>query len=157
MNKTIGKVARALGMKPNTIRYYEALGVVPAPRRERSGRLSAGRRVYEDRDVERLRFVKEARRLNFSLHEVRQLLEQYETGPPCGCAARPFLKALVARRLTELEGAMRSMEALRDELSSLHTRVLADEGKGPAELLRRTTPTPVDALLGGTARKRTGR
>ena len=147
MKRTIGTVARVLGIKPTTIRYYEQIGVVPAPARGGSGWASAGRRLYEQREIERLRFVKEARKLDFSLDDIRQLLQQYKSGPPCGCAARPFLKTLVERKLKETEEALKSMEALRDELRSLYVRVLALEGKTPAELLTRTTLTPVDALL----------
>lgn len=152
MKRTIGNVARVLGMSPKTIRYYEEVGVAPPPPREKGGWFSAGRRLFEDRAIERLRFVKEARRLQFSLKDVRQLLEQYESGPPCGCAARPLLKRLVARRLNEVHEAIRSLEALRDELGALEARVLALEGKTPAELGSVMVPTPVEALLRGTAK-----
>lgn len=150
MKQTIGTVARALGLKPKTIRYYEQIGVVPPPSREGTGWLSAGRRIYEDKAIERLRFVKEARRLDFPLDDIRQLLEKYENGPPCGCAARPLLKTIIERKLNEIGEALKSMEALRAELRSLYARVLALEGKTPADLLERTAPTPVDALLGRT-------
>lgn len=151
MKQTIGTVARALGLKPKTIRYYEQIGIVPPPSREGTGWLSAGRRLYGDKEIERLRFVKEARRLDFPLDDIRQLLEGYENGPPCGCAARPLLKTVVERKLNEIEEALKSLEALRGELNSLYARVLALEGKTPADLLERTLPTPADALLSRTS------
>ena len=147
MKKTIGTVARAVGLKPKTIRYYEQIGIVPPPSREGLGWLSVGRRLYEDNEIERLRFVKEARRLDFPLDDIRQLLQRYENGPTCGCAARPFLKTVVERKLEETKEALKSLEALHGDLRALYARVLALEGKTPADLLEQTSPTPVDALL----------
>jgi len=147
MRQTIGSVARALGLKPKTIRYYEEIGVVPPPHRGGSGWLSAGRRLYTEKDIERLRFVKEARHLDFSLDDIRQLLEKYENGPPCGCAARPFLKTLVLTKLEEIDAALEALQALRAELRSLSARLGTLDGKTPADLLQHIPPTPVDALL----------
>lgn len=155
MKKTIGVVARTLGLNPKTIRYYEAIGVVPSPGREGNGWLLPGRRVYEDKEVERLRFVKEARLLDFPLDDIRKLLESYENGPPCGCTARPFLKTLVERKLGDIQEAIKSMQALHAELRALHNRVLALEGKTPADLLERTPHTPAGALLQQTAQSLT--
>jgi DNA-binding transcriptional MerR regulator len=159
MKQTIGKVAIALGLKPKTIRYYEEAGVVPGPSRESSGWVSMGRRMYDDKDIERLRFVKQARELNFSLIEIRNLLDSYENGPPCGCSARPMLRSLVERKLSEVAETIRDLRNLSAELSALHERVVALEGKTPAQLSKRIRPTPVDALLGsgGKLEKAPGR
>jgi DNA-binding transcriptional MerR regulator len=148
MKQTIGKVASALGLKPKTIRYYEQAGVVPGPSREPGGWLSMGRRIYDEKAIERLRFVKQARELDFSLVEIRKLLDAYESGPPCGCSARPFLRTLVERKIGEVEEAIKSLETLSAELKALHGRVVALEGKTPAQLSKRIRPTPVDALFG---------
>ena len=148
MKLTIGKVASALGLKPKTIRYYEEAGVVPGPSREPGGWLSIGRRVYDDKEIERLRFVKQARELNFSLIEIRKLLDSYESGPPCGCSARPFLRTLVERKITEVDEAIESLKALSAELGALYGRVKSLEGKTPAQLAKSIRPTPVDALFG---------
>ena len=147
MKQTIGKVAIALGLKPKTIRYYEEAGVVPGPSRESSGWVSMGRRMYDDKDIERLRFVKQARELNFSLIEIRNLLDSYENGPPCGCSARPMLRSLVERKINEVDEAIRDLKNLSAELNALHERVVALEGKTPAQLSKRIRPTPVDALF----------
>ena len=148
MKQTIGKVASALGLKPKTIRYYEEAGVVPGPSREPGGWLSIGRRVYDDKEIERLRFVKQARELNFSLIEIRKLLDSYESGPTCGCSARPFLRTLVERKITEVDEAIEGLKALSAELVALHGRVKTLEGKTPAQLAKSIRPTPVDALFG---------
>ena len=147
MKLRIGEVARALGMKPKTIRYYEEAGVVPGPDREASGWLSAGRRVYDDKAIERLRFVKHAREFDFSLPEIRELLKSYESGPPCGCAARPFLRTLVERKIDEVDETITRLTGLLAELRAMQERVLSLEGKGPAQLFNRVGHTPVDALF----------
>jgi DNA-binding transcriptional MerR regulator len=148
MKQTIGKVARALGLKPKTIRYYEEAGVVPGPSREPGGWLSMGRRIYDEKAIERLRFVKQARELDFSLIEIRRLLDSYESGPPCGCSARPVLRVLVERKIGEVDHAINGLKDLSAELKALHGRVVALEGKTPAQLPKRIRPTPVDALFG---------
>lgn len=152
MKQTIGKVADALGLTPKTIRYYEEAGVVPGPARERAGWLSVGRRVYDEQAIERLRFVKKARELDFSLAEIRKLLDSYESGPPCGCSARPFLRELVERKIQEVDETLSKFNALSRELRALHRRVAALEGKTPLQLAKRIRPTPVDALLGSCDR-----
>ena len=136
-------------MSAKTIRYYEEIGLVPPSNREGVGWKSAGRRVYKDSNVERLRFVKEARQLDFSIEDIKQLLASYESGPACGCGARPFLKTLIERKLKEIGNALDSLEALRGELQALYARTLAVEGTIPAELIKVGQPTPSDAMFGG--------
>ena len=66
----IGAVAKAVGLSLRTIRYYEEVEVVPP-----SGRTSGGFRLYTDEDVERLRLVKQMKPLDFTLEEMRDLLQ----------------------------------------------------------------------------------
>jgi len=66
----IGEVAEAVGLSLRTIRHYEELGLVPP-----SGRSAGGFRLYTDADIERLRLVKKMKPLDFSLEEMRELLE----------------------------------------------------------------------------------
>lgn len=148
MRRTIGAVARSLGMNAKTIRYYEEIGLVPRPDREGSGWFSAGRRVYKESEVERLCFVQEARRLDFSIEDIRQLLISYENGPPCGCGSRPLLKTLIERKLSEIGQAIDTLGALRVEMQSLHARTLALEHKTPADLMKSAPPKLSDAVFG---------
>ncbi|MGH8502915.1 MAG: MerR family transcriptional regulator [Gammaproteobacteria bacterium] len=148
MKQRIGAVARKLGISAKTIRYYEEIGLVPPPRREPSGWLSAGQRVYEEREMERLRFVKDARQLDFSIEDIRRLLTNYESGPPCGCGARPLLKMLIERKLDEIQKAFQALEALHAEMQSLYVRTLALEHKTPAELMKSAPFTVSDAVFG---------
>lgn len=139
-------------MTTKTIRYYEEVGLVPPPRREGSNWFSAGRRVYEESEMERLRFIREARQLDFSIANIRQLLATYESGPPCGCGARPLLKTLIERKLSDISETMKALEALRLEMQSLHARTVALEHKTPAELMKSGSPKLSDALLGRYAK-----
>lgn len=65
----IGEAAEASGMSAKTIRHYEAIGLLPD-----AGRRSNSYRDYDDDDVHRLRFVRGARELGFSMDQVRALL-----------------------------------------------------------------------------------
>ena len=66
----IGEVAKDVGLSLRTIRHYEEVGLAPP-----SGRTSGGFRLYTDDDIERLRLVKHMKPLEFSLEEMRELLE----------------------------------------------------------------------------------
>lgn len=73
---TIGEVARRAGVRPSALRYYESVGVLPAPERVN------GRRRYGDEVLELLAVVRAARRAGFSIAEVRKLLHGFSEGTP---------------------------------------------------------------------------
>lgn len=66
----IGEASRASKVSAKMIRYYEQIGLVPAARRN-----SSGYRVYSDKDIHRLHFVRRARELGFSIDEISDLLD----------------------------------------------------------------------------------
>jgi DNA-binding transcriptional MerR regulator len=66
----IGAVAKKVGLSLRTIRYYGEVEVAPP-----SGRTSGGFRLYTDADIDRLRLVKQMKPLDFTLEEMRDLLE----------------------------------------------------------------------------------
>ncbi|RTR00177.1 MerR family transcriptional regulator [Halomonas nitroreducens] len=67
---TIGKVAQAVGVGVETIRFYERRGLIEQPLRPKSG----GYRVYPDETVQRVQFIRRAQHLGFSLREIAELL-----------------------------------------------------------------------------------
>lgn len=67
----IGEVADAVGLSLRTIRHYEEVGLVPPS----GGRSPGGFRLYTDDDVERLRVVRQMKPLEFTLDEMRALLD----------------------------------------------------------------------------------
>jgi MerR family mercuric resistance operon transcriptional regulator len=66
----IGALSLQSGVNIETVRYYERSGLLPKP-----ARTGGGHRLYRRRDVDRLRFIRRARDLGFSLDEVRRLLD----------------------------------------------------------------------------------
>ena len=68
-NLTIGKLAKACDVNIDTIRYYEGLGLLSP-----EGRTEAGYRVYNSDSLNRLKFIRQAQRLDFTLEEIKELL-----------------------------------------------------------------------------------
>jgi DNA-binding transcriptional MerR regulator len=88
---SIGDLARELDVTPRAIRFYEDEGLL-SPRREGS------RRVYSKRDYVRLKLILRGKRLGFSLAEVREMLELYDSAPDETPQLEKFVAALAARR-----------------------------------------------------------
>lgn len=107
----IGEFAARTGVDVRTIRYYEQVGVLPKPKRKKTGYASAGYRLYSEQDVERLRLIKGARLLDLSLAEIRQILVSLN-----GRAARPGLRQLLAEKLEVVNEKMKDLHSLRDRL-----------------------------------------
>lgn len=106
----IGDVTERLGISADTLRYYEKIGLLPPVYRAPSGV-----RVYDNRDLSRLRFIQRAKAMNFSLEEIGQLLEMREDPQN----ARDNVRELTHRKLEEVEGHMQELETLRKELTLL--------------------------------------
>ncbi len=112
MNKgmKIGEIAKATGLTTKTIRYYELNRLVEEPERTESGY-----RIYRQEDVERLEFVKKAKRLGLSLEEIRDILQLHaQRQAPC-----VHVLALLDRKLDQLDDIMREMDEFRQELMRL--------------------------------------
>ncbi len=106
----IGAVTRLLGLSADTLRYYEKIGLLP-----RVGRTASGLRRYAACDLSRLRFIRRAQTMNFTLAEIGALLRFRED--PTG--ARPRVRELTARKFSEVERRLGELEHLRDELRLL--------------------------------------
>ena len=70
----IGELAKRSGATTKTIRYYELLGLLHEPERTDSGY-----RLYEEKDVERLTFIRKAKSLGFSLTDIGETLTLYDS------------------------------------------------------------------------------
>ena len=104
---TIGEAARLSAVKVPTIRYYEEIGLLPAP-----PRTEGGRRAYAASDIDRLAFIRHARELGFEIEAIRALLK-LQDDPAQSCAAAD---AIARDRLIEVERRIASLTALREEL-----------------------------------------
>lgn len=105
---TIGTLAKAAGVNVETIRFYQRKGLLPSPEKP-----YGSIRRYRAADVSRIRFVKSAQRLGFSLDEVAQLL-RLEDGAHCSEAA-----GIAAQRLTDVRARLRDLARMEAVLSRL--------------------------------------
>ena len=109
---TIGTVARRAAVSIDTIRYYERAGLLPAPRRRASGY-----RDYDPGVVERLRFIRRAKDLGFTLEEIRELLAlstDRERGVKSVKRRAEARLDQVRQRIRELQRVQRGLQKLID-------------------------------------------
>jgi DNA-binding transcriptional MerR regulator len=107
---TVSQLAERAGVRADTVRYYERVGLLPAPARS-----PAGYRTYDEAAVERLRFIKGAQRVGLRLRHIVELLEVADRGQcPCG-----HTETLLRQRLAEVDAELDRLEALRTELARL--------------------------------------
>lgn len=106
----IGELSERTGVPSKTIRYYEDIGLLsPANRGDNRYRL------YDQKDTERLRFIRSARALDFTLQEIAQILAARDRNePPCG-----HVIELIQSHLDEVERRIQELETLRSELTHL--------------------------------------
>ncbi len=107
---TIGQAAARTGLSVDTLRYYERLGLIGPV-----ARTPSGRRRYGARDLSRLRFIRRAQQMGFSLAEIGQLLQMRDDPQN----ARPQVRRLTAAKLAEVEARLTELTTLRDELRLL--------------------------------------
>lgn len=106
----IGEAAAASGVSAKMIRYYEEIGLVMPERRT-----SSNYRVYGENEVHRLRFVRRARTLGFSLEETERLLGLWSDTT----RKNDDVRAVALDHLKELEEKMEAMRAMADTLKNL--------------------------------------
>lgn len=107
----INELSKHANVSTKTIRYYEDVGLLTSPVRD-----SNNYRLYDERDVERLRFIRSARALHFSIEEIAQVLstlDRHET--PCN-----HVVELLRKHLSEIEARIQDLEKLKEELTNLY-------------------------------------
>ena len=106
----ISKVAKAAGLPVKTVRYYGDINLVAAQQRSASGY-----RLYDDRSLRKLIFVRRARSFGFSIEACCELLDLYQdTG-----RSSIDVKRIAEARLAEIEQKQRDLQSLQAELSDL--------------------------------------
>src|SRR5262249_55105134 len=106
----VAELAEAVGLSPDTIRYYERAGLLPSP-----ARTPAGYRAYDAAAVDRLKFIQGAQRLGLKLRDIADLLAVRDTGV---CPCEPA-EQLLRRRLAELDTEMARLAALRQQVVAM--------------------------------------
>lgn len=103
----VTELASEVGVRPDTIRYYERAGLLPPP-----PRTPAGYRLYPSSAVERLRFIQGCTRLGLRLADIADLLAVRDTDT---CPCEPA-EALLRRRIADVDAEMARLTALRADL-----------------------------------------
>ena len=105
-----GEFATQEGINPKTIRYYEEVGVLPAPQRSPSGY-----RLYTVEDRERLLFIVKAKAIGLTLEEIREIIVLRGQGQqPCN-----HVLMRIEEKLTAIDDQLRALSDMRQELLTL--------------------------------------
>ncbi len=106
----IGDVTKLLGLSADTLRYYEKIGLL-----QNIPRNGSGIRIYLDKHLSQLKFIQRAQKMNFSLAEIKDLLQMRQDPQH----ARTEVRQLTRTKLEEIESHLVDLTTLRDELSLL--------------------------------------
>ncbi len=109
-NFTIGALASDAGVNVETIRFYERKGLLRKPPRK-----SSGYRQYQAEDSQRIRFIKRAQDLGFTLKEIAELLE-LDTDPTATCGD---MRGQAERKLSEVESKIKDLNRMKKTLKRL--------------------------------------
>ncbi len=104
---SVAEVAGVVGVRPDTIRYYERAGLLPP-----AARTSGAHRRYGEETVDRLRFIQGAQRLGLRLRDIGNLLAVRDTGE---CPCEPA-EHLLRQRISELDVELARLTELRADL-----------------------------------------
>lgn len=116
---SIGKVSKLSGVSIETIRFYETKGLVHEPSRRESGY-----RQYESDVLTRLRFIKKAQDLGFSLSEIKQLL-MLEMNPK---TTRAEIKSIAQEKILNIQNKIKDLQQMQKTLMQL-TEQCSGKGK----------------------------
>lgn len=114
----IGEAALSAGVNIRTLHYYERRGLLPPP-----ARTAANYRLYRPEDVRRIRFIKRAQELGFTLEEIKELLD-LSLDPSCTCGE------VRDRTLVKIADIKAKIGSLRSMQKALENLVSACSGRG---------------------------
>lgn len=109
----ISEAAAASGCHLETVRYYERVGLMPAP-----ARVGSGYRAYSEQDVARLRFITRGRTLGFSLDDIRSLL-RLDDDPQLSCTE---VDGVARTHLADVRRRIDALQRIADELERVITQ-----------------------------------
>ena len=140
----IGEAAKAAGVSTKMIRNYEQIGLLPPAERSDSGY-----RLYGSRDVSVLRFIRQSRRLGFSMEQIAELIGMW------GDEARSSreVRAVAQRHLNDLDEKLREIAEMKDALQSLVTACNGDDHANCAILENLAVDSPTTPQHSATVNK----
>jgi Cu(I)-responsive transcriptional regulator len=132
----IGQAAKASGVSAKMIRHYESVGLFP-----QTLRTEAGYRLYGERELSTLRFIRQSRDLGFSIEQIRELLGLWQNGK------RPSrqVKALAQAHIEELNAKLQELQTMKATLEHLVQCCHGDERPDCPIIERLASDAPVAA------------
>lgn len=106
----IGEAASATGISAKMVRHYEGIGLLPP-----ASRTDAGYRVYGDKDLQKLRFIRHSRDLGFSLEQIGQLLDLWQNRD----RSSRQVKTLAQAHIAEMDRKLREIQEMKATLVHL--------------------------------------
>lgn len=119
---TSGHLARQAGVNLETVRFYERRAMLPKP-----PRTASGYRLFPPESIKRIRFIRRAQRLGFTLSEIRELLALSKS-PVKNCGA---VRARAAEKVSEIERKIAALNAMKQ---ALHEISVACVGRKPSRI-----------------------
>ncbi|GAB4300655.1 MAG: Zn(2+)-responsive transcriptional regulator [Ignavibacteriaceae bacterium] len=115
----VGEIAEIVGLNVETLRYYEKIELMPEPKRKEFSNY----RIYDDYDLARLKFIKRAKELGFTLKEIKELLElKIESTATCG-----DVKHLAEHKLEDVENKIKDLVNIKKVLKKLINQCICEE------------------------------
>lgn len=119
----IGELAKTVDVNVETIRYYQRIGLLALPEKP-----YGGMRSYDDEDLQRLRFIRRAQQLGFSLEDIRELLELSSSD----CKR---VEKLAAEKLSVVKARLTELRRIESILTTTVERCASRKGKQPCPII----------------------
>lgn len=127
---TIKQLAKAAGVPATTIRYYERIGLLLPARRS-----SSNYRLYNEESLERLKFIRAAQSIGFTLDDVRKLLGENSKVPCCG-----DVQELIEDRLAEIAAKIKELRHVQRVLNASLAKCKTSNPRKRCHVLEALTP-----------------
>ena len=114
----IGQASELSGIPSKTNRYYESIGLIPAP-----ARTDSGYRDYSQPEIETMRFIQRARNLGFTIKDVCELVDLWHDQHRTSAQ----VKSLTQRHIHEIEIKLKELESMRHTLVTLSDKCHGDD------------------------------
>src|SRR6516225_2452630 len=125
----IGELARSVGVNVETIRYYQRIGLLEVPEKP-----YGSMRSYNDLDLQRLRFIRRAQQLGFSLEDIRELLELSSSD----CER---VEKLALEKLNLVKAKLRQLRKIESILARTVKQCASRKGDEPCPIIQTLTET----------------
>lgn len=113
----IGEIANSVGMSPRTIRYYEEIGLLNSVKR-----IEGGKRVYTDKDIQRLKFIKRLKHLGLTLSEMHELEDIYQIHRTDRKVLSRLLE-LLENHVGKINERIQNLERLKEDIFNYQERI----------------------------------